>query len=249
MQRAIEFCREAICFEMSGVTDLMRETVRAMGTSTITGPDGQTLVGHGGLLVLPSDLTWFEWRVPKSLPTDLPERVGGLITREDPEGPINIEFTTEQALLRNQPMILCAHIREYPDECCRVETYTSEHDDQIEAEVAGNLGVLTLAGLMILNAPYGIKQEEQPLHKKHARVAQSQGFKLRPHKVVYLDKTRPPPPEHTSGRHEPAFHKAFHFVRTHLRHYRDGSRTMVKAHWRGDPRLGICPIPDYRLRA
>jgi hypothetical protein len=34
----------------------------------------------------------------------------------------------------------------------------------------------------------------------------------------------------------------------HLRHFQSGDHTRVKAHWRGDPRLGICPIPDYKVR-
>jgi hypothetical protein len=28
-------------------------------------------------------------------------------------------------------------------------------------------------------------------------------------------------------------------VRSHLRHYRDGKVTVIPAHWRGDPALGI----------
>lgn len=34
-------------------------------------------------------------------------------------------------------------------------------------------------------------------------------------------------------------HKCLHFVRSHLRHYRDGKVTVIPAHWRGDPALGI----------
>jgi hypothetical protein len=35
------------------------------------------------------------------------------------------------------------------------------------------------------------------------------------------------------------FHKCLHFVRSHLRHYQDGKVTVIPAHWRGDPALGI----------
>lgn len=37
----------------------------------------------------------------------------------------------------------------------------------------------------------------------------------------------------------PTFHKCFHFVRSHQRHYRDGRTITIPAHWRGDPALGI----------
>jgi hypothetical protein len=42
--------------------------------------------------------------------------------------------------------------------------------------------------------------------------------------------------EHHTGT---TFHKCLHFVRSHLRHYRDGKVTVIPAHWRGDPALGI----------
>ena len=35
------------------------------------------------------------------------------------------------------------------------------------------------------------------------------------------------------------FRKCLHFVRSHKRHYRDGKVTIIPAHWRGDPALGI----------
>lgn len=37
----------------------------------------------------------------------------------------------------------------------------------------------------------------------------------------------------------PAFHKCLHFVRSHKRHYKDGRVSIIPAHWRGDPALGI----------
>ena len=35
------------------------------------------------------------------------------------------------------------------------------------------------------------------------------------------------------------YHKCLHFVRSHVRHFRDGRTTIIPAHWRGDPALGI----------
>jgi hypothetical protein len=44
------------------------------------------------------------------------------------------------------------------------------------------------------------------------------------------------------------FHKCLHFVRSHLRHYQSGKVTVIPAHWRGDPALGI-KRTRYRLAA
>ena len=44
------------------------------------------------------------------------------------------------------------------------------------------------------------------------------------------------------------YHKCLHFVRSHKRHYRDGKVTVIPAHWRGDPALGI-KRTRYRLAA
>lgn len=53
------------------------------------------------------------------------------------------------------------------------------------------------------------------------------------------------PGERLSGA---TFHKCLHFVRSHLRHYRDGRVTVIPAHWRGDPALGI-KRTRYRMAA
>jgi len=42
--------------------------------------------------------------------------------------------------------------------------------------------------------------------------------------------------------------KAFHFCRGHVRRLSSGVVTRVRAHWRGDPSLGVCQA-DYRVAA
>jgi hypothetical protein len=44
------------------------------------------------------------------------------------------------------------------------------------------------------------------------------------------------------------YHKCLHFVRSHLRHYRNGNVSVIPAHWRGDPALGI-KRTRYRMAA
>lgn len=44
------------------------------------------------------------------------------------------------------------------------------------------------------------------------------------------------------------YHKCLHFVRSHRRHFRDGHVTIIPAHWRGDPALGI-KRTRYRMEA
>jgi hypothetical protein len=44
------------------------------------------------------------------------------------------------------------------------------------------------------------------------------------------------------------YHKCLHFVRAHHRHYKNGKLAVVRAHWRGDPALGI-KRTRYRVSA
>jgi hypothetical protein len=53
------------------------------------------------------------------------------------------------------------------------------------------------------------------------------------------------PAEQLSGT---TYHKCLHFVRSHLRHYRNGNVSVIPAHWRGDPALGI-KRTRYRMAA
>lgn len=46
-------------------------------------------------------------------------------------------------------------------------------------------------------------------------------------------------------RHPSGIHKCLHYVRSHLRRYRNGQTVQVPEHWRGDAKLGV---KDHRYR-
>lgn len=265
-RRAIEQVENSLAFEVTDILPLVGETIHTLEGSTLVGSDGKPVVGHGGLLVMPHDYVWLEWRqehdaaeldryakagLDKNLISRARKfyRVGAMLYYNETMQTISVEITSQLELeALHDHCVLHSHIHLLPDETCRVVCYSSDHrnKDPIVTECAGKMGVYVLGMLLILNAPYGIKKDIQQLHKAHAKEAKQKGFQLKPHRVVYIDKTKAPPVE--PGKHEPAFHKAFHFVRSHLRHFKDGTHTLVKAHWRGDPRLGICPMADYKVR-
>lgn len=109
------------------------------------------------------------------------------------------------------------------------------------------MAVLTLD---LINTPglIGLK-----LHRPHNKIARKLRYvgagKYPLHawsEVVLKHQTKVAPPEERfSGL---IHHKCLHFVRSHLRHYRDGKITMIPAHWRGDPALGI-KRTRYRMAA
>lgn len=107
---------------------------------------------------------------------------------------------------------------------------------------------MTVLTLDLINTPglVGLKQRDP--HRGLARRLNAIGsYPLRAwSEVVLKAETRVAEPgERLSGA---TYHKCLHFVRSHLRHYQDGHVTVIPAHWRGDPALGI-KRTRYRLEA
>jgi hypothetical protein len=194
---------------------------------------------HGGLLVMPSEFVWLEWRQTDDV-TGERYRVGAML--KDCEDSITYEITSSI----DHTVIFKGRIMYEADECAYVVVKQSQNDDVETCELAGLFGVIVVVYLLIINAPYGIDKEPAAVHKVWAKEAKQRGFTLKPYHYVRLSK-KPPPSDLAKGQ-GPAFHKAFHFVRGHLRRYQSGLKVMVKAHWRGDPRLGVCAMPDYKVK-
>jgi hypothetical protein len=98
-----------------------------------------------------------------------------------------------------------------------------------------------ILALDLINTPGLVGLRQHDPHRGLARklyAARSGSYPLRgwseivlKHQTRIADET-----EHHTGA---TYHKCLHFVRSHLRHYRDGKVTVIPAHWRGDPALGI----------
>ncbi|MGF3026934.1 hypothetical protein ACQVP2_29470 [Methylobacterium aquaticum] len=98
--------------------------------------------------------------------------------------------------------------------------------------------------LLVINSPRVIARETQPPHRgleKDLRAARREGarFKLLPWTKIRLNITPPAASGETGeGGERITGAKALHFCRSHIR-VRLGRLEIVKAHWRGDPELGI----------
>lgn len=109
------------------------------------------------------------------------------------------------------------------------------------------MAVLTLD---LINTPGLVGLKQHAPHRKLARQFQALGIGRYPllawSEIVLKHKTKfAGPDEHFAGA---THHKCLHFVRAHLRHYRDGKVVTIPAHWRGDAALGI-KRSRYRLAA
>lgn len=254
-RRAMAQIEEAICFDVSDVHDLLQQTIAAMD-SAVNYQNGEPFINHGGLAEMPHGTIWLEWQqkvdaedLPKLRAVGVPVSPGGSYRlgcglTYDPDVNV-IGITILNSLDITDTMT--AEIQLLPDDMCQISAPLQEnHGEKTIAMCAGLIAQYVLAGLCIINAPYGIKKDAQPVHKAHAREARQRGFELKPHHVVTIHKTAPPKGMGgTPGHGAP---KAFHFVRGHLRRLRNGVTTSVKAHFRGDPRLGILSMPDYKVK-
>lgn len=111
-----------------------------------------------------------------------------------------------------------------------------------EIERFHNHGVVwTILVLDLINTPGLIGMRQHDPHRGLARklyAARGGSYPLRSwSEVVLKHQTRiAEEGERATGA---TFHKCLHFVRSHRRHYRSGHVSIIPAHWRGDPALGI----------
>lgn len=100
--------------------------------------------------------------------------------------------------------------------------------------------VLTTLALDLINTPGIVGMKQHAPHRGLARKLSAAGVGRYPlqawSEVTVKTHTVFDDGEYQSG---DTFRKCLHFVRAHRRHYRSGHETIVRAHWRGDPALGI----------
>jgi hypothetical protein len=230
---------DALCFECTDVMPLVGETLKALFQTRHEDETKEPILNHGGLAVVPHTTTWLEWH------TEELGRVGILLCQEEQGDEISLGFMREGYYNVSST---CT-IKFLPEDDCKLFVYQTASAGVVAENVAGYSGQVALALLIIINAPYGIEQQINPPHKKWAKEAAAHGVVMCSTRRVYLDKTKAPPPEYAGGIGQKGGHpKQFHFVRRHLRHFQNGTHTIVKPHWRGDPRLGIRKLPEYKVR-
>lgn len=217
--------KQAICFDMSAVADLTHEIKHLYEN------DWNNWHSHGGLAIAPSEAFWFEIRNTTGkfgwicLCFDLENDEKGIVVRTFEEiVSCGHESVAATIILKNDDVRIVNHSgAAFP---------TTKSQNTVQYYSISSV----IAFLLIINAPYGIANTSLQRHKGHVREARRNGFELLPHHIITIDKKAPP---EGFGNGVGGSPKAFHFVRSHGRNYKTGKRSIVKAHWRGDPRLGI----------
>lgn len=215
---------EATCFDLYAVSGLVEETAHALSGNR----------HHGGLLFLPSggaifELSHGDYRLV-FLTKDKATREGVPLEGD------NISFSAV-AFFSNGKWSKLQHGVLRVDQ---PETFVIGLSDR---EGGAIYGLLLAAAIILLNAPYGVERIPQEAHRGFARRVRQRGFgQLRPSITIRLDRAQAPPAQYGAGAG-----KAFHFCRAHLRRLASGRAVKVRAHWRGDPRLGISPVKPYKV--
>lgn len=207
------------CFDLSPVGGIVRETSQEL-IATLA---AEHRMEHGGLLFAPAGSTWVEMMVP-GLP-----RIGALVWPE--ENAIWFESATRDVSGFLELDEDGEHFSSGRNGA--ITTTGSDYDMAL-----GVLAAFVASSLLLINAPRGVERHASPPHQGLAREVRKAGFgDLKPIHTIRLSKRTGP-----IGEPEPAGQgspKAFHFCRSHLRKLPDGDIIRIRAHWRGDPALGV----------
>lgn len=245
-------------FECSAVADVLDEftaTVRAAGA------DGWTdLVGTVGFL--PAPKTWLEFRSPmlgrvglllEQVPDDAPAAFVTWVLEEaaTPLGLISLVSDDYQTIgYDGKPespirMVVPESVRPGFDRLARdlkADAYASYGYSDVTAVAIALLGMVHTY-LVLINSPRILgRRQHMPhlgLERRLVRGLGSGMFPLHGWTEIKLEINKPPdiddgePHEaHLTGK------RALHFCRKHIR-FRNGKLEYVRAHWRGDPAVGI----------
>lgn len=226
-------------FDMTEVNDLVMataaeliSTVREVGTE-------KPLIEHGGLLVPPQTFSWFESRVGRERFGSLAHEVEDQICffgyaldatgklHKTPQGYLELNADGEHFSVHMD--------MRWPDQSPRAQ------------HVNTTFGLWLAASLLLINAPRGVETANAPAHRGMERQARAAGLgPLADMHTVRLSLSA----GHVGGMASEAGQsvKAFHFCRSHIRRLPSGELTRVRAHWRGDPAVGV-HAPTYRVAA
>lgn len=216
----------AAFFDVSSVAQLIQSTAVEINQRA----RGISLCEHGGLLFAPAPVFWIECQSDRG-------RFGWLIHAVDEEmGFMYIDDHSNQS----QGFLVLNSDGEHFEVCQDARTASFAQDMYLEA------GLALASALLIINAPRGIERTTILPHRGLQKDLRRAGFgELKPSTIISLMGAPPSMPSSSSA--GTASHKAFHFCRSHIRRLPDGTQTRVRAHWRGDPALGICQN-DYAVK-
>jgi hypothetical protein len=230
--KSINALLSATCLEVSSIETLICETGKTIANNQTkkffsNNMDTETPCEHGGLLIAPSKFTWIEIKRDNHylgiLVHDIEDQLCTIGFADEIQSPGIIEKQVDDKFVLRREL---------------KHSYTANEDLLFQKTT-----LFAAAALITINAPYGIEKTKVAAHKGFAKNLVRKGFaKPKPYTIISLSKSAP---AHLTGAGT-GHHKAFHFVRSHLRHYNNGLTSKVKAHWRGDPALGILKT-DYKV--
>jgi hypothetical protein len=228
----------AKCFELSAVSSLFLET----GWRMLDHEAGGDRMRDSRFAFLPAPMTWLEWKYsPVEGETDVrPQRHGALLFETD-----NLAAGVAVIGYDDGPIViignLILHLLGHQNAGAIMSVPAS--DPAAPPHWIPNMTSDIHVALAMINTPRIIGRRQ---HMPHAglqrKLAAARGmvgkFPLQAWTEIILEVT---PPQMDDGEpHEARLTggKALHFCRSHLR-VRRGQLELVKAHWRGDPALGI----------
>lgn len=225
---------KATCFDVTPVSKLLQLTAADLRERTTEHASDAPLMEHGGLLFMPAEIAWIE-----QVGTD-GRRVGALVEQVDEQiGYVSFGYDLV-------PFI--AGFMELKDDgehfSCHLDTRWASGGLMAHNTSAVAAGWVSSA-LLLINAPRGVERATSSPHKGLVReVRRSLGIgALQPSHTIKLSTAAGDVGEGGTGHGSP---KMFHFCRSHVRRLAGGRTTRVRAHWRGDPSLGIAD-GNYRV--
>lgn len=225
-----------------GVADEIATSVRSRGLE-----GGSAILGQYAFL--PAPKTWIEWQ---PLSRHLP-RVA-LLLESDPteiEAAVSM-FTRDTANNLGRISLVSDDYQYYGGQILLGKEWGARFQSAGPAKAAAGLISFAHLALLVINSPRVIgRRQHMPhrgLEKRLTRALGAGMFPLHGWTEIKLEINKPveiddgePHEAHLTGR------RALHFCRKHIR-IRNGRLEYVKAHWRGDPALGI-KQSRYRLTA
>lgn len=226
-------------FEISNAWGMIQQIMIELTKATyVQSKDGHpsNVLNHGGLLIAPATISWMEFKV-KGYPP-----MGFFIHEFDDELDYQGWFPANYQATRYH-IVTGILVKQSGHEVTICPDNRHPPRDKELAMMMTSFGLIIVAALIALNTPRAITITPQPRHFGREKTIRNMGHNtgIRPWHIVdikshYVD--------HTGiGR---GSRKAYHFVRAHRRCMASGVVTIVHAHWRGDPALGICR-GAYRL--
>lgn len=225
----------ATCFDITEALPLVERTYTGLRATLHGEWSNNFSLEHGGLLFLPSKHCWIEIFAHG-------RRAGFFIHEVESY----LAFVALDADRRPTSGFF-----EFSEDGERF-TIRGDVRQKAEAEYTENLiagGFFIASALMLINATRGVEQQTSAPHKGFVReMRRALGpVELQPSHVIRLS-TAPQAQGATPGDVGHSGPKAHHFCRSHLRRLPNGGTTRVRAHWRGDPSLGVCR-GDYQVTA